>query len=172
VIFVLSLYLQKALGYSAPRAGLAFIPLTATFIASNMASGWMTGRTGSRTPMILGALIGVLGYGLLSRLGTRTTFMEMLPGFILIPLGIGLAVPAMTTMILSSADQTQSGTVSALLNAARQTGGAIGVAAFGALVSGDAPGEILNGLTIAAWAAAALAAAAAAVAFRVSGAGD
>jgi MFS transporter, DHA2 family, methylenomycin A resistance protein len=146
--------------------------LTATFIASNMASGWMTGRTGSRTPMILGGLIGGLGYGLLSRLGTRTTFMEMLPGFILIPLGIGLTVPAMTTTILSSVDQTRSGTVSALLNAARQTGGAIGVAAFGALVNGDAPGQIVNGVTIVAWAAVALAGTAAAVAFRVSGTGD
>ena len=54
----------------------------------------MAGRVGSRAPMILGGLIGAVGYGLLSRLGARSTLIEMLPGFILIPAGMGLAVPS------------------------------------------------------------------------------
>jgi DHA2 family methylenomycin A resistance protein-like MFS transporter len=121
-----------------------------TFIASNIASGWMAGRVGSRAPMILGGLIGAVGYGLLSRLGARSTLIEMLPGFILIPAGMGLAVPAMTTAILSSVDPGRSGTASAVLNTARQVGGAIGVAAFGALVSGVTNEQIISGLNTAA----------------------
>jgi len=156
IIFVLSLYLQKALSYSTVQAGLAFLPLTGTFIASNIASGWMTSRTGSRTPMILGGLIGAVGYGLLVRLGSRSTFFDMLPGFVLIPAGIGFAVPAMTTAILSTVDRARSGTASAVLNTARQVGGAIGVAAFGALVSGVRAEQITSGLNIAALTAAAL----------------
>jgi MFS transporter, DHA2 family, methylenomycin A resistance protein len=156
IIFVLSLYLQKALGYSTIQAGLAFLPLTGTFIVSNMVSGWMAGRIGSGAPMILGGLIGAAGYGLLDRLGSRSTLMDMLPGFILIPAGMGLAVPAMTTAILSSVDRTNSGTASAVLNAARQVGGAIGVAVFGALVSGVAAERIISGLNIAALTSAAL----------------
>jgi MFS transporter, DHA2 family, methylenomycin A resistance protein len=156
IIFVLSLYLQKAMGYSTVQAGLAFIPLTATFIVSNIASGWMAGRTGSRAPMILGGLIATVGFCLLDRLGGRSTFMDMLPGFILIPAGMGLAVPAMTTAILSSVDRARSGTASAVLNAARQVGGAIGVATFGALVSGVTAERIISGLNIAALTSAAL----------------
>jgi MFS transporter, DHA2 family, methylenomycin A resistance protein len=93
--------------------------------------GWMAGRIGSRVPMILGGLIGAAGYALLTRLDSRSTFFDMLPGFVLIPAGIGLAVPAMTTAILSSVDRARSGVASAVLNAARQVGGAIGVAADG-----------------------------------------
>jgi MFS transporter, DHA2 family, methylenomycin A resistance protein len=156
IIFVLSLYLQKAMGYSTVQAGLAFIPLTGTFIVSNIASGWMAGRTGSRAPMILGGLITTVGFCLLDRLGGRSTFMDMLPGFILIPAGMGLAVPAMTTAILSSVDRARSGTASAVLNAARQVGGAIGVATFGALVSGVTAERIISGLNIAALTSAAL----------------
>jgi MFS transporter, DHA2 family, methylenomycin A resistance protein len=156
IIFVLSLYLQKALGYSTVQAGLAFLPLTGTFIVSNMASGWMAGRIGSRPPMILGGLIATVGYVMLNRLGGRSTFLEMLPGFILIPAGMGLAVPAMTTAILSSVDRARSGTASAVLNAARQVGGAIGVAVFGALVSGVTAERIISGLNIAAFSSAAL----------------
>jgi DHA2 family methylenomycin A resistance protein-like MFS transporter len=146
IIFVLSLYLQKALGFSTVQAGLAFLPLTGTFIASNMASGWLAARTGSRAPMILGGLIGAAGFCLLHRLSDRSTIIDMLPGFVLIPAGMGLAVPAMTTAILSSVDRARSGTASAVLNAARQVGGAIGVAAFGALVSGVTSEQIISGL--------------------------
>jgi MFS transporter, DHA2 family, methylenomycin A resistance protein len=59
--------------------------------------------------MILGALIGALGYGLLHRLEDQSTFIDMLPGFVLIPAGIGLAAPAMTTAIFSSVDPASSG---------------------------------------------------------------
>ena len=156
IIFVLSLYLQRALGYSTVQAGLAFLPLTGTFIVSNIASGWMVGRTGSRLPMVLGGLIGAVGYALLYRLGVRATFIEMLPGFILIPAGMGLAVPAMTTAILASVDRASSGTASAVLNAARQVGGAIGVAAFGACVHGVTAEQIVSGQSIAALTATAL----------------
>ncbi|MTW12031.1 MFS transporter [Pseudoduganella eburnea] len=135
VIFVLSFYLQKVRGFSVMHAGLVFLPLTGTFIFSNIASGRMQARLGSRTPMIVGGLIGASGYALLGILGVAndSTFLEMLPGLALIPAGMGLAVPAMTTSILSAVDRNQAGTASAVLNTARQVGGAMGVAIFGAM---------------------------------------
>jgi DHA2 family methylenomycin A resistance protein-like MFS transporter len=145
VIFVLSLYLQQALGYSALRTGFAFLPLTATFIVSNIITGWLTARAGSRLPMILGALIAMAGYASLLRLNETTSLLSMMASFVLIPGGMGLAVPAMTTSILSSVPRERSGTASAVLNTARQTGGAIGVAVFGALL-GQTRQQIIPGL--------------------------
>jgi MFS transporter, DHA2 family, methylenomycin A resistance protein len=168
IIFVLSLYLQKTLGYSTVQAGLAFLPLTGTFIASNIASGWMTSRTGSRAPMILGGLIGAVGYALLLRLGSQSTFFDMVPGFVLIPAGMGLAVPAMTAAILSSVDRARSGAASAVLNAARQVGGAIGVAVFGGF-SGVRAEQIASGLKLAALTAATLFIIATVIALSVRG---
>ena len=154
VIFVLSLYLQQARGYSALQAGLAYLPLTGTFIISNVISGWLIGRAGSRLPMTLGALIAATGYVLLLTLGPHTPYFIMMPAFMLIPGGMGLGVPAMTTTILSSVDRNWSGTASAVLNTARQAGAAIGVAAFGAMVVGSKPGgtnaEMIAGLHTAA----------------------
>lgn len=164
VIFVLSLYLQQARGYSALETGLAYLPLTGTLIISNVASGWMSARMGSRVPMAMGALIGAVGFGLLHRLGATSPYLAMLPTFILISSGIGLAVPAMTTALLSSVEPAWSGTVSAVLNAARQAGGAIGVAVFGALASG-ARDEIIAGLKVSALTSVALLAIAAALAW-------
>ena len=70
--------------------------------------------------MILGGLIGAVGYALLVQLGSRSTFFDMLPGFILVPAGMGLAVPAMTTASLSSVDRASSGTASGVLLRGRQ----------------------------------------------------
>lgn len=164
VIFVLSLYLQQARGYSALKTGVAFLPLTATFIISNIVSGRLTARAGSRLPMILGAVIAMLGYLLLLRLDTATSLPSMMAAFVLIPGGMGLAVPAMTTAILSSVPRERSGTASAVLNTARQAGGAIGVAVFGALL-GQTHERIIPGLHVAGLISAGLLIAAAALAW-------
>jgi MFS transporter, DHA2 family, methylenomycin A resistance protein len=138
IIFVLSLYLQQALQYGPLKTGLAYLPLTTTFIVVNVISGWWVGRAGSRMPMIVGALIDAIGFALLLLLGRNSSYWLMLPAFALMPGGMGLGVPAMTTAVLASVDKARSGLASGVLNAARQAGGAVGVAIFGALASGDA----------------------------------
>jgi len=147
-IFVLSFYLQKVRGYTVLHAGLVFLPLTGTFLFSNLASGRMAARCGLRLPMIIGGLIGATGYAALGWFGIsdQASFMQMLPGLALIPAGMGLAVPAMTTSILSAVEHRQAGTASAILNTARQVGGAMGVAIFGALVAGNEHARILSGI--------------------------
>lgn len=152
IIFVLSLYLQSVRGYSPLEAGFAYLPLTGTFVASNIASGSLTARLGSRLPMISGALLGAMGFALLGRLGEQSSYGEMLLPFVLIPAGIGFAVPAMTASVLGSVEPSVSGTAMAVLNTARQAGGAVGVALFGALVH---EAGIVSGLHAAAGIAAA-----------------
>ncbi|SFV09890.1 MFS transporter [Pseudoduganella namucuonensis] len=149
VIFVLSLYLQRMRGFTAMQAGLIFLPLTGTFIFSNIVSGRLSARAGVRPPMIAGALIAAAGYALLCVLGIApgSGFMAMLPGLVLIPAGMGLAVPAMTTFILSSVERHQAGTASGVLNMARQVGGALGVAVYGALAAGPSGVRLAVGVS-------------------------
>ena len=146
VVFVLSLYLQRVRGDTPLQAGLAFLPLTGGFLISNVASGWVVGRYGARVPMIVGALTAALGYGLLHRVNADTSLIGLLVPFLLIPSGMGFAVPAMTTAVLASVEPQRAGTASAILNTARQAGGAVGVAAFGALASGAGVAHIVFGV--------------------------
>jgi DHA2 family methylenomycin A resistance protein-like MFS transporter len=62
-------------------------------------------------------------------------------------MGMGLAVPAMTTGILSTVAKTRSGTASAVLNTTRQAAGAMGVAVFGAMTNGG-PTAIVHAITV------------------------
>ncbi|BAN25211.1 MFS transporter [Caballeronia insecticola] len=135
MVFVLSLYLQRVLGHSPLQTGLAFLPLTGGFLISNLASGPVVARFGSRGPMIFGALLDAAGFAALGFVDATTPTALLLVPFLLIPSGMGLAVPAMTTALLGTVGQQRAGTASAVLNTARQAAGAIGVAAFGALAS-------------------------------------
>ena len=137
-IFVIALFLQTARHYTPLQAGLAFLPLTAGFFLSNVLSGRATARFGTRKPMIVGALVDAVGFGVLGLASTTQSVPLMLAGFLLIPTGMGLAVPAMTTTVLSAVDKSRSSLAAAILNTARQSAGAIGVAVFGALAHGDA----------------------------------
>jgi MFS transporter, DHA2 family, methylenomycin A resistance protein len=139
MVFVLSLYLQRVLGHTPLQTGLAFLPLTGGFLISNLASGPVTARFGSRLPMIAGALLDAAGFAALLFVGPSTPTLALLLPFLLIPSGMGIAVPAMTTALLGTVGQRRAGTASAVLNTARQAAGAIGVAAFGAL-AGHAEG--------------------------------
>jgi DHA2 family methylenomycin A resistance protein-like MFS transporter len=135
-LFVLSLYFQEGLGVSALSTGLAFLPLTAGFFVSNVLSGRLVEAFGARVPMVLGALIDLAGFVLLYFDTGQASSGTLLLPFILIPGGMGLAVPAMTSTVLSSVPGSHAGTASAVLNTARQAAGALGVAAFGALTTG------------------------------------
>lgn len=146
-LFVLTLYLQRVLGYTPLHAGLAFLPLTAGFFFSNIVSGRLTARFGVRLPMLLGAAIDICGFLLLLRADGESSYASLCLAFLLIPSGMGLAVPAMTTTVLSCVDKRRAGTASAILNAARQAAGAMGVAVFGALADG-AGGQIVQGLHV------------------------
>jgi len=135
-IFTLSLFLQNALGYSPLHAGLAFLPLTAGFLISNVLSGPIVARVGARLPMLIGACIDAIGFALLLGVKGDARYAQLAPGFLLIPLGMGLGVPAMTSAVLAAADKRLSATASAILNTARQASGAVGVAALGAWAHG------------------------------------
>ena len=137
-IFVIALFLQTARHYTPMQAGLAFLPLTAGFFLSNVLSGRVIAHFGTRKPMIVGALVDLAGFGVLGLASTTQSLPLMLVGFLLIPTGMGLAVPAMTTTVLSAVDKSRSSLAAAILNTARQSAGAIGVAVFGALAHGDA----------------------------------
>lgn len=146
-VFILSLYLQNILHYPPLTAGLAFLPLTAGFVISNLLSGNIINRYGLRTPILIGLTLFAFGFSGLFTASMHTSFWQLSIPFLLISLGMGLAVPAMTTGILSSVDKTLSGTASAALNTVRQAAGAIGVAVFGAIAANGGT-AILHTITV------------------------
>jgi len=137
IIFVASIYFQRALMYSPVQAGLAFIPLTGTGVISNLIGSRIAGVRGPRLPMVAGFLLASIGCILLTNIDQTTSYPHLIGGLALIPLGLGLAIPPMTYALLSTVPEERAGIASGVFNTVRQVGGAIGVAIFGSLVAGN-----------------------------------
>jgi DHA2 family methylenomycin A resistance protein-like MFS transporter len=144
LIFVLSLYFQRVLGFSPSKAGVAFLPLTAVIVVANLSSVPLIRKIGYRIAISGGLGVAALGYALLAALPQHVSFLFMTPGMMLITLGMGTAIPATTTVVIGSVDKNIAGTASAILNTGRQFSGALGVALFGTIVSDKADAIAAN----------------------------
>ncbi len=134
-IFMFSLFFQVVRGYTPFQTGVAFLPLTILVAIINIWSGRLTARLGPGIPLLSGLLLGALGYICLLPLDAESSYLEICLQLVTIGAGAALAVPPMTAALLSAVDHTYSGIASGALNAARQIGGAIGVALFGLLLN-------------------------------------
>ena len=135
VIFILGLYLQRIRGYSPVNSGLAFVPFAIVLLFSNLVAGWIAKGNNLRYPMVIGLLVGAVGYWLLHSINATSPFLQLMSGLIVIPLGVGLAVPCMTTALLTTVPASRSGMAAGVLNSVRQAGGALGVAVYGAFLN-------------------------------------
>ncbi|QKV97365.1 MFS transporter [Streptomyces sp. NA02950] len=139
VVFLLGLYCQELRGMSGVATGLMFVPLSALITTTNLVSPRLAERIGRRSVIVTGQVIlAVAMFALLPLTADTPLWLVLL---LLAPTGVGgaLAVPALTALLMDSVPGERAGTASGLLNALRQTGGALVVALFGSLLaaSGD-----------------------------------
>jgi DHA2 family methylenomycin A resistance protein-like MFS transporter len=70
-----------------------FLPFPIVLLISNLFAGWIAKGTNLRPLMVVGLSVGAAGYWLLHSIEADTSYLQMLPGFVVIPLGVGLALP-------------------------------------------------------------------------------
>jgi DHA2 family methylenomycin A resistance protein-like MFS transporter len=140
LLFVLTLYLQRVQQRSPFEAGLAVIPLFLPLGVLAPLAGRVTARIGPRLPMAAGLLTAAAGVALLLGLDPGSSYVSMLPGLLLWGVGLGVLTPAVVAAAMGAVPRERAGLASALNNTARQTGGAIGIAASGALAGSTADG--------------------------------
>jgi EmrB/QacA subfamily drug resistance transporter len=127
--FLLTLYVQQVLGYSALKTGLTFLATAGTVIPVAGLSQALVTRIGPRPVMALGlALItgGMLWY---SQIPTHGSFaVHLLPGYLLVGVGMAFSFIPMSIAALAGVEAHEAGLASGLINTAQQVGGALGVA--------------------------------------------
>ncbi|MEU1145341.1 MFS transporter [Streptomyces sp. NPDC005863] len=150
VTFLLGLYYQQLRGMSGVEAGLMFVPLAVFITATNLISPRAAERFGRRRVIVIGQAVLALAMFVLVPLNAGTPLWLVL--VLLVPTGLGgaFAVPALTAQLMDSVPGERAGTASGLLNSLRQTGGAMSVALFGALLAGGGgEGEGAAGFSLA-----------------------
>ena len=162
--FLNSLYLQRELDASALETGLAFLPLTLVIGFGAHVASHLIGRVGTRALAVAGLGLLAAGAVLLWAAPDHASYAaDLLPGFLVLGLGIGLVFPAASVTTMSHVDHEQAGLASGLMTTGHEIGAALGVATFSAVATaGDSfPAGYGNGFLVAAITAAVLAAIAA-----------
>lgn len=135
--FVIAVYLQQGAGLSATLAGLASLPTTILVIALSSRVGVLSGRLGPRLFMTVGPLVMAAGCLLLLTVGARFDYWwQILPGMIVLGLGLALTVSPLTSAILGAADPERSGIASAVNNAVARVAGLLSIASLAAITGG------------------------------------
>jgi EmrB/QacA subfamily drug resistance transporter len=127
--FLLTLYMQQVLHYSALKTGVAYVALTLTIIGFSGVAQALTTRVGVRPLLPLGMILAAGSLVLYAQLPVHGHyFWDLFPAFILSGLGLALAFVPMSIGALAGTPASEAGVASGLINTSQQIGGAIGVA--------------------------------------------
>src|ERR671918_1631587 len=169
MFFLLSLYMQQVLGYSALKTGFGYLSVALTVVVAAAISQAFVTRLGVKPVLVIG--MALLGAGLVyfSQVSVGGSYLgDLLPGFLIVGVGIGFSFVPISIAALAGVRDSEAGLASGLINTSQQIGGALGIAALStlattttrdAIASGTSqPFALTDGFEAAFWGAAAVAA--------------
>ena len=137
MFFLVTLYMEEVLHYSAIRAGLCYLPVTVGAAAGAGAATKAIPKIGTRPLIVTGALLGAVGVFLLSRIPLHGTYLpDILPGIVIMGAGVGLVLVGVQNAANGGVPADKAGLAASLITASFQLGGALGLAIFVSLATG------------------------------------
>ena len=128
-------------GYSGTQAGAALLPFPLFLALASRAMGGIAGRIGPRIPLAMGPLIVAGGFLLFLRIAPPVDFSTgVLPGVLVIALGMAITVAPLTTAVLASVDAPHVGSASGLNSAVARIGGLVATALLGGVFAATGTG--------------------------------
>jgi MFS family permease len=127
--FIVTIYLQQILGYSALATGLAFLPAAVVFL---VAGGWgssrFVNRFGVKRVLLVAMTFIILGNVLLTLISETSTFLVVEPGTIMWALGASIGFPALYIVALSGIKPGEEGLASGIITTSQRVGFPLGLA--------------------------------------------
>ena len=136
MFFLLTLYMQEVLHYSAIQTGAAFVTTTLAIVIFANVGQMLVSRLGVRRVLTAGLLLTAVALAMLTRLPTDGHyFPDLFPAYLVSGLGMALTFVPMTIAGLTGVTGADAGVASGLINTSRQVGGAIGLAAVSSIAA-------------------------------------
>ncbi|MFG2048109.1 MFS transporter [Micromonospora sp. NPDC048935] len=145
--FLLAVELQLVLGLDAATTGWAFLPTPVVIAVVSLGlAGRLIARWGARTVLLVGLGLAAVGFLLIARLPTDGAYLaDVLPAMLVFGMAGGLTLPAVTTLAMAGATDTDAGLASGLANTTQQVGGAVGLAALATLAAARSDSLLADG---------------------------
>ncbi|MGE6781818.1 MFS transporter [Ensifer adhaerens] len=129
VNFILSLYLQQVLDWSPLMTAVAFLPFAIVLIVVGQLAAPLVGRFGPARITGVGLILAAFGLALLTQLTTDTAYLQgLLPGLMLIAVGISLAFSGSAVLSTTNVPQNRAGLAGGVMNTAMELGPTVGLA--------------------------------------------
>jgi EmrB/QacA subfamily drug resistance transporter len=136
MFFFISLYMQQVLEYSAIKAGLSYLPLALTIMATAGIASQLVTRIGYKPVLAIGLLFIVAGLVWFSRVSVGGGFTtDVLGPSLLAAAGLGFSFVTTTIAAVSGVEETEAGLASGLINTSQQIGGALGLAVLSTIAT-------------------------------------
>jgi EmrB/QacA subfamily drug resistance transporter len=136
--FLLSVYTQDVLHWSALHTGVSLLPFVGAIAIGVHLTGHLIGKLGSRPLIVLGMALAGLGSVLFALAPDHASYLaDLLPGLIVLGLGMGLGFPATSITAMSNVREELAGLASGITSTAHELGGAVGVAILSAIAAGS-----------------------------------
>ncbi len=158
VFFFLALYMQNILHYTPLEAGIRFLPSTLMIVGVAPVSGRLADRFGPRWLIVAGLVIVAASLFSFGGIAVDSSYLDLLPGFMLLGIGIALTMSPMTSAAMNAVPVQKAGIASGVLSMFRMVGGSLGIAVTGAIFQGAvggssfasaSPQEFVDGLSVA-----------------------
>jgi EmrB/QacA subfamily drug resistance transporter len=140
-------FMEKELGFSAVEAGAGLLPVMVVFAATSFASGTLYDKLGARTVVSAGAAFLGVGIFMLSFLEAGWDYVDLVPGMVVLGLGIGLFYSSVTTAAVTSLDPSRSSLAGGIVYMCQVAGGALGLGVNTAIVLSQS--ELPEGIRLA-----------------------
>jgi MFS transporter, DHA2 family, integral membrane protein len=135
VMFLVTQYFQLVLGYSPLSAAARLLPMALTLLVISLTTPKIVARFGAHRTVATGMLSLAFGLLLLSATGTETPYWYIVLCFLPFSAGMALAMSPMTASIMSAVPARRAGMGSAMNDATREFGAALGVAVLGSIAA-------------------------------------
>jgi EmrB/QacA subfamily drug resistance transporter len=140
-------FMEKELGFSAVEAGAGLLPMMLVFALMSFSSGTLYDKLGARTVVSAGAALLGLGIFMLSFLEAGWDYVALVPGMVVLGLGIGLFYSSITTAAVTSLDASRSSLAGGIVYMCQVAGGALGLGINTAIVLSQS--ELPDGIRLA-----------------------
>ena len=133
--FLLPLFLQNSLGYTAFQAGLVFFPVGIIQAVMSPVAGWMTDKLNPKIPIFVGVLLTFFSMYLYKDLSLTTEHNQIMLPLIIRGFGLGFMFIPLSTIAINDISKEKMAQATGLFNTIRQVGGSFGVAILGTLLT-------------------------------------
>ena len=143
-LFLIPIFAQTFLGYTASQSGYLFMPLAAAMMIASPIGGALTGKFESRYIIFVSTIVASIGIYMLSFLDAKSTAMDIMIPLSVMAFGLGFGMAQRTNVVASLVDISEIGIASSVLALVRNISGAVGIALFGTILTNRISSNVLS----------------------------